>query len=118
MNTTPITLTHNQVIRVRGFRPSLSRIRVRTQEGVIAEFGPQSCNEHGLLAWTLQITAALDADNAARDAQMNAIRAEVQAAPEIAHGDEVVIEGRHYTVRVHNQHVYDPVEFTPNTQPL
>jgi hypothetical protein len=108
------TLSHNQTIRVKGFRPSRSLIRVRTQEGIIAEYGPNPSNEHGLLAWTIQDAAVLDRYQRDDSAKL----AEIAAAPEIEHGQPVIIEGRCYTVKVNGQGFFDPVDFIPDTQPL
>lgn len=86
----PINLTHNQIIRVKGFRRSTSRIRVRHGSGE---------------AWTLQDTPVLDG----RDKSANYV--EIDAAPEIENGQLVVIDGKCYRVKVHGQQYRDPVEF-------
>lgn len=122
---TAITLKHNQVIRVAGFTRYAQRITVGTVEGYAAEYGEnpaekvkRALNCGHELAWTMQAPAVLTADYPGKDADLNAKRAEIEAAPEIADGDQVEIEGRAYRVRVLGQHYRDPVAFIPNTTPL
>lgn len=98
-----ITLTHNQVIRVKGFRRSTSRIRVRTSSGMAAEHGSQP--HDNATPWVIQDTAVLDG----RDKSANYV--EIDAAPEIENGQQVIIEGKCYAVKVNGQQYSDPVEF-------
>lgn len=100
-----ITLTHNQVIRVRGFYRSTSRIRVRTSAGMAAEYGDEPLD--GAIPWTLKDTLVLDGRDRVSLLQ------EIDAAPEIENGQQVIIEGRSYMVKVHGQQYRDPVEFLP-----
>lgn len=100
-----ITLTHNQVIRVRGFYRSTSRIRVRTSAGMAAEHGDKPLD--GAIPWTLKDSAILDGRDKSAHFQ------EIDAAPEIENGQQVIIEGRSYMVKVHGQQYRDPVEFLP-----
>jgi hypothetical protein len=106
-------LTHNQVIRVKGFRNTSARIRVRTQEGIIAQYGDKPTNQHGELAWTHRDTSVLTADYPGKAAELDAKRAEIAAAVELEHGQSVQIEGRNYTVRVNGESFSDPVAFLP-----
>jgi hypothetical protein len=101
-----ITLTHNQVIRVKGFYRSSSRIWVRTQAGIDrANGGPHPSQDDP--AWAIQETAVLDGrDKSERFA-------EIDAAPEIENGQQVIIEGKCYGVKVNGQQFSDPVEFIP-----
>jgi hypothetical protein len=125
MNTTPITLSHNQVIRVAGFNRYAQRITVGTVEGYATKNGDNPAesvkratdNGHQL-AWTMQDAAVLTADYAGKQARLDAERAEIAAAVEIHQGQPVIIEGRCYTVYVMGQQYSDPVAFIPNTQPL
>lgn len=119
------TLTHNQTIRVAGFTKYAQRITVGTVEGSAAEYGrnPDEAVKRAIetgdeLAWTVQAPAVLTADYPGKDAELDAKRAEIEAAPEIADGDQVEIEGRHYRARVLGQHYSDPVAFIPDTTPL
>lgn len=105
-------LTHAQVVRVKGFR-NFSRIYVRTQEGLIAQFGDKPSNQHGELAWTIQETAILTADYPGKAAELDAKRAEIAAAIELENGQQVEIEGRDYTVRVNGETYSDPITFRP-----
>jgi hypothetical protein len=107
MNSTTdiITLTHNQVIRVSGFYRSTSRIRVRTSAGMAAEHGDRPLE--GAVPWTLKDSAVLDGRDKSAHFQ------EIDAAPQIEHGQQVIIEGRAYSVKVHGQQYRDPVEFLP-----
>jgi hypothetical protein len=127
MNTTTdiITLTHNQIIRVKGFPIYTGRINVRTVEGFAKELGRdpaerlQRAIEHGHeLAWTIQATAVLTDDYEGKQADLDAERAKIEAAVEIENGQPVIIEGRHYTVKVNGQQFSDPVAFIPDTRPL
>jgi hypothetical protein len=115
--TTDMTLTHDQLIRVKSFR-NFNRIRVRTQQGVTAQFGPKPCNEHGELAWTIQESSVLTANYTGKQADLDAKRAEIAAAVEIENGQQIEIEGRHYTVRVVGENFFDPVSFIPDATPL
>lgn len=118
-------LTHNQTIRVAGFNKYAQRITVGTIEGHAAKYrqDPAAAVAHAIangheLAWTTQAPAVLTADYPGKDAELDAKRAEIEAAPEIADGDQVEIEGRAYRVRVLGQQYSDPVAFVPDATPL
>lgn len=105
-----ITLTHNQIIRVKGFYRSTSRILVRTPKGYSAETSEPIRAEAE--PWTIQETAVLDG----RD--KSEMRAKIEAAPEIEHGQQVIIEGSCYRVKVNGQQFRDPVDFIFDSTPL
>lgn len=122
MSNNAITLRHNQTIRVASFDRYAQRIRVGTVEGYAKDNGEdpaaevQRATDNGHeLAWTCQAPAVLTADYPGKDAAVDAERAEIAAAQVIEDGDDVIIEGRHYTVRVLGQRYSDPVAFMPRT---
>jgi hypothetical protein len=123
MSTNAITLIHNQTIRIASFDRYAKRIRVGTVEGCAKDKGEDPAAEAARakslgheLAWTCQAPAVLTADYPGKNERIYAERGEIAAAQVIEDGDDVIIEGRHYTVRVLGQCYSDPVAFMPRTE--
>lgn len=112
------TLTHNQQIRVSGFR-NYCKITVGTLTGYALEHGetPEqaiSCANkfgHSLAPWTTQAPAVLMDNFRGKDAMLNKERAERVSATEITDGEMVNIEGSEFKVRVLGEGYSDPVHF-------
>lgn len=114
-------LEHNQEIRIKGFSPYAQKITVRTVRGCTfrdAEEAHADALAHGhATAWTSQAHAALTADYKGKAAELDAAAIATAAAPIIADGDTVEIEGEFFRVRVMGERYSDPAAFVRIAQP-
>ena len=111
-------LTHKQEIRVAGFSIYAGRITVGTIEGTTTpEMLPEAIERAKAnrfdIAWALQESPMLTANYPGKAAELEAKAAATAAAPEVADGDIVEIEGRTYKVRVMGERFCDPIHFVP-----
>lgn len=119
------TLTHNQEIKVTCFRYA-SKIQVMTLQGCfqndVIRYGEkktweaykeQNKRNGGPEVWSYQSPAVLTADYAGKAEALAKAAAEMEAAPEIANGDWVRIEGLEYQVKVIGERYSNPVKFIP-----
>jgi hypothetical protein len=109
------TLQHNQEIRVKGFSPYAQRITVRTVRGCRPEAAEEAhaaalAKGHAT-TWASQAPAVLTADYDGKAAELDAAAVARAAAPLIADGDAVEIEGELFRVRVIGEQYSDPVKF-------
>ena len=111
-------LTHKQEIRVAGFSIYAGRITVGTIEGTTTpEMLPEAIERAKAnrwdLAWALQESPMLTSDYPGKAEETERRAAATAAAPEVADGDIVEIEGRTYKVRVMGRRYCDPIHFVP-----
>jgi hypothetical protein len=117
--TTPTTtLSHNQIIRVKGFSQYANKITVGTARGYAAEYydAPEESHKRALdnghdTAWANQSASVLSADYPGKKQELDAKAAAIASAPEIENGQTVEIEGELFTVRVTGERYSDPVHF-------
>lgn len=116
--TTPTILSHNQIIRVKGFSRYANKITVGTARGYAAQYNDDAEEAHKRAienghetAWANQSAAVLSADYPGKAEALEAEAAAIAAAPEIENGQTVEIEGEIFTVRVTGERYSDPVHF-------
>ncbi len=127
IETTAKTLSHNQQIRVAGFRFQ-KKISVVTHRGLfdVEKYGAgktweaydaqarENCKKSYCRfkpAWASQAGSMLTANYPGKAEAMEKARQEWAAAVEIASGELVLIEGVEYRVRVNGESYSDPVDF-------
>lgn len=118
-----IILNHDQEIRVKGFSVYAGKITVGTVRGYSAKYNSNeaSIDEAVRIAkqagyemvWALQESPMLTSDYPGKAEELARKAAATAAAPEIADGDLVEIEGATYKVRVMGERFCDPVHFVP-----
>jgi hypothetical protein len=114
------TLSHNQQIRVASFSHLAQAITVGTIHGYAVQNGecPEVAMERAKkfgheIAWANQAPAVLTSDYAGKAEDLAAERAKRDAAVVIEDGEQVLIEGVVYKVRVMGERFSDPVHFIP-----
>ena len=123
--TTPITLKHGQTVRGEGFDKYTQRITVGTVRGYEAEHGekyklqvdPEAAHrlavERGqVTTWTNQDCAVLSADYPGKAEAHAKVLAEIAASVILQNGQQVIIEGETFTVRLAGDRYSDPIHFT------
>ena len=119
----PIELTYGQVVRGEGFTYA-QRITVGTVRGYEAEHGskynvqvdPEKAHQLAVergheVAWTNQECAVLSADYPGKSEELAAARAEIAASLILQNGQQVIIEGQAYTVRLVGARYSNPIQF-------
>jgi hypothetical protein len=112
------TLAHNQEIRGAGFKYA-QKITVGTIAGYAKEYNEDPAAAiaravefgHSLAPWANQSAAVLTANYAGKDEQIAKERAATSAAPELADGETVQIEGALFTVKLLGARYSDPIHF-------
>ena len=123
--TTPITLKHGQTVRGKGFNKYAQRITVGTVRGYEAEHGskynvqvnPEAAHRLAVersqvTAWTNQDCAVLSADYPGKAKAHAKVLAEIAASVILHNGQQVIIEGETFTVRLAGDRYSDPIHFT------
>jgi hypothetical protein len=124
-NTHIIKLKHGQTVRGEGFNKYAQRITVGTVRGYEAEHGekykqqvdPEKAHqlavERGhVTAWTNQDCAVLSADYPGKAEAHAKVLAEIAASVILHNGQQVIIEGETFTVRLAGDRYSDPIHFT------
>jgi hypothetical protein len=119
----PIELTYGQVVRGEGFTYA-QRITVGTVRGYEAEHGskynvqvdPEKAHRLAVergheVAWTNQECAVLSDNYPGKAEQLAAERAEIAASVILQDGQQVIIEGQTYTVRLVGARYSNPIKF-------
>ena len=122
-NTHTIKLKHGQTVRGEGFTYA-QRITVWTVRGYEAEHGrkynvqvdPEKAHQLAVergheVALTNQECAVLTADYPGKAEQLAAERAEIGASVILQNGQQVIIEGQAYTVRLVGARYSNPIQF-------
>lgn len=120
-NTTK-TLSHGDLIRIAGFKYGPT-ITVFTISGWSLEEGadPQANIDraihfgHSIDPTTIKAASFICADFPGKHEQIDAQQAAIAAAPELAEGEIVEIEGKQYRTSIVGQNLSDPVHFIPVT---
>jgi len=113
-----ITLSHGQIIRVKGFPHYAGQITIGTVQGYAAKYGEDQAealdravkNGHPLV-WSHQESAVLSSDYQGKAEAAAAKAAAIAAAVEVENGQIVSVEGRSYKVYVNGQQYSDPIGF-------
>jgi len=112
------TLSHNQEVRIAGFK-NASKICIFTIAGYAIQNG-ENLDEaiaraksfgHDVNPCCLQSSSIITADYAGKKEELEAKNTATAAAPEIANGELVEIEGIQFIARVIGQQYSDPVRF-------
>jgi hypothetical protein len=108
-------LTHNQIVRVKGFSQYANKITIGTARGYDpqnAEESHQRCLANGHdTAWAMQSAGVLTSDYEGKQSYLDAEEAAIAAAVEIEDGQIVEIEGEQFIVKVTGERFSDPVKF-------
>jgi hypothetical protein len=118
-------LTYGQIVRGEGFTYA-QRITVGTVRGYEAEHGkkynvqvdPEKAHQLAVergheVAWTNQECAVLTADYPGKAEQLADERAKIDASVILQDGQQVIIEGQTYTVRLVGARYSNPIKFDP-----
>jgi hypothetical protein len=110
-------------VRGEGFTYA-QRITVGTVRGYEAEHGrkynvqvdPEKAHQLAVergheVAWTNQECAVLSADYPGKSEELDAARAEIAASVILQNGQQVIIEGQAYTVRLVGARYSNPIQF-------